>query len=258
MKGAGLILTLKEGEGFRVAGRRAKIEKILAPTKFRLLVDSGESIDVDDQASQEVLQDVWVACGERGQATEARVCIAAHPLRKISREQPSELADPETKVEDPQQERLGYWYAQAILWMHIDSGNGRLGRDLEVIGADEKEDAIVEAHKMIDRYHRFVGPRCGVEVGIGFGDHELPHHNPATPEPRYRAPWDRDYQVTAAAMAEGERLGLSGAVEEQIREMCRRSAPVTQPDPRYDRRFYEYTFWIDGDRVMGVANVKPY
>ena len=153
-------------------------------------------------------------------------------------------------------EVLGTWYAHAILWITATSRGGRLGTDLEVIGADSQEDAIAEAHKLIDRYHRFVGPDSYVEVGVGFGDRDLKRCTPETSSSVPRMPLHRELRVTAQAVDDGERLGMTGNVSTQIREMCFRSAPLTQPDPRFRRRFYEYTFWIEDDQVLGVARVE--
>ena len=81
-----LILTLKEGEGFTVAGKRVTVDKILNERQFVLKVEGGKVVSVDDMKMTPIAPQVRVMAGTRGQNTLARICIEAPKDVKIYRE----------------------------------------------------------------------------------------------------------------------------------------------------------------------------
>lgn len=85
-----LILTLPEGQAFRVrlgqVERRVEVKKVLGPRGFVLELDDGDLFEIVDDRSAEVLPNVRISAGERGDGTEARLAIEAPRSIPIVRE----------------------------------------------------------------------------------------------------------------------------------------------------------------------------
>lgn len=85
-----LILTLPEGQAFRArlgqTERRVSVLKVLGPRGFVLERDDGDLFEIVDDRSAEVLPDVRISAGERGDGTEARLAIEAPRSIVIVRE----------------------------------------------------------------------------------------------------------------------------------------------------------------------------
>ena len=82
-----LVLTLKKGDGFKVGPHKFKVAHILSETRFRLQLPGGDLVEIDDQHATQVIPNVWVTCGTRGQPTLARITIEAPISMRICREQ---------------------------------------------------------------------------------------------------------------------------------------------------------------------------
>ena len=57
-------------------------------------------------------------------------------------------------------------------------------------------------------------------------------------------------RISPKALEDAELVGLTGDLEEQLRDMAARSAPVTH---KYgNRRFHDFVLWVENEVVLGV------
>lgn len=73
-----LVLSLKEGDDFYVAGERIVLEKVASSSDFQVRVESaGRSFRVTDAEAEEILPDVYVSAGDHQQPGLVRIAIEA-------------------------------------------------------------------------------------------------------------------------------------------------------------------------------------
>ena len=79
-----LVLTLKQGQGFRVGQHDFVVHTIASATEFVLRHASGLYVHINHKLAK-IADGIWIRAGTRGQLTLARICVEADETLPITR-----------------------------------------------------------------------------------------------------------------------------------------------------------------------------